>query len=153
VRGLVQRVNKATVSVHGEVLGSIESGLVVFLGLGAGDTIEDARYLAEKVLNLRVFPNDDGRFDRSVMDIAGGLLLVSQFTLYADTRRGRRPSFTDAMEPAEAEPLYERTVEIFRASGRPVATGRFAEHMVVEIHNDGPVTVMVDSADRVRPRT
>jgi D-aminoacyl-tRNA deacylase len=152
MRGLVQRVNKATVSMHGEVLGSIESGLVVFLGLGAGDTIEDARYLVEKVVNLRVFPDDDGRFDQSVLEVSGGLLLVSQFTLYADTRRGRRPSFMSAMDPAEAESLYERTVEIFRASGCPVETGRFAEHMVVALHNDGPVTVMIDSADRLRPR-
>ena len=152
MRGLVQRVNKATVSMHGEVLGSIELGLVVFLGLGSGDTIEDARYLVEKVVNLRVFPGDDGRFDRSVLEVPGGLLLVSQFTLYADTRRGRRPSFTSAMDPAQAEPLYERTVELLRASGCPVATGRFAEHMVVELHNDGPVTVMVDSVDRLRPR-
>ena len=152
MRGLVQRVNKATVSAPGETLGSIGPGLVVFLGLGLGDTIEDARYVVDKVLGLRIFPDDAGRFDLSVRDISGGLLLVSQFTLYAETRRGRRPSFTGAMDPAEAAPLYERTVALFRASGCPVATGRFAAHMTVELHNDGPVTVMIDSADRLRPR-
>ena len=152
MRGLVQRVSKATVSVPGDVLGSIGPGLVVFLAFATDDTLDDARYLVEKIVNLRLFPDDDGRFDRSVLDVSGELLLVSQFTLYADTRKGRRPSFTRAMDPSHAEPLYERTVDLFRATGRPVATGRFAARMVVEIHNDGPVTIMIDSADRLRPR-
>ena len=152
MRALVQRVSKAAVAVQGETLGSIGPGLVVFLGVGGGDSLDDARYLAEKVLNLRIFPDDDGRFNRSAVEAGAGLLLISQFTLYADTRKGRRPSFTGAAPPDEAEALFGQAVELFRASGLRVAEGRFAAHMAVELVNDGPVTIWLDSADRHRPR-
>lgn len=152
VRALIQRVSSASVSIDSENLGSITTGLVVLLGVGEGDTQEDARYIVDKTLNLRVFPDDAGRFDRSLMDINGELLVVSQFTLYADTRKGRRPSFTGAALPEAANPLYESTVELFKASCPHVVTGRFAEHMLVDIQNDGPVTIMLDSADREKPR-
>ena len=145
-------MSKAAVAVQGETLGSIGPGLVVFLGVGSGDSLEDARYLAEKVLNLRIFPDDDGRFNRSALEASAGLLLVSQFTLYADTRKGRRPSFTGAAPPHEAEQLFQQAVDLFRASGLHVAEGRFAAHMEVELVNDGPVTIWFDSADRHRPR-
>lgn len=152
MRALVQRVSKAAVAVQGETLGSIGPGLVVFLGAGSGDSLDDARYLAEKVLNLRIFPDDEGRFNRSALEAGAGLLLISQFTLYADTRKGRRPSFTGAAPPDEAEALFAQAVELFRVSGLRVAEGRFAAHMAVELVNDGPVTIWLDSADRHRPR-
>ncbi len=152
MRALIQRVSSASVSIDGECLDSITTGLVVLLGVGEGDTQEDARYIVDKILNLRIFPDDAGRFDRSLIDINGDLLVVSQFTLYADTRKGRRPSFTDAALPEVANPLYESTVELFKASCHNVVTGRFAEHMLVNIQNDGPVTIMLDSADREKPR-
>ena len=152
MRALIQRVSSASVSIDGEYLDSITTGLVVLLGVGEGDTQEDARYIVDKTLNLRIFPDDAGRFDRSLIDINGDLLVVSQFTLYADTRKGRRPSFTDAALPEVANPLYESTVELFKASCHNVVTGRFAEHMLVNIQNDGPVTIMLDSADREKPR-
>jgi D-tyrosyl-tRNA(Tyr) deacylase len=152
LRALVQRVREATVTVRGETLGSIGRGLLVFVGVGAGDRMEDARYLAEKVVHLRLFADDAGRFNRSALELGAGLLVVSQFTLYADTRKGRRPSFTQAAPPAEAEPLFDQTVALFRASGLQVATGRFAEAMLVSLQNDGPVTIFLDSAERLRPR-
>ena len=152
MRALIQRVSSASVSIDGENLGSITTGLVVLLGVGEGDTQEDARYIVDKTLNLRVFPDDAGRFDRSLIDINGDLLVVSQFTLYADTRKGRRPSFTGAALPEVANPLYESTVELLKASCHNVVTGRFAEHMLVNIQNDGPVTIMLDSSDREKPR-
>mgnify|MGYP000380272892 CR=1 FL=1 len=152
MRALIQRVSSASVSIDGENLGSITTGLVVLLGVGEGDTQEDARYIVDKTLNLRVFPNDAGRFDRSLLDINGDLLVVSQFTVYADIRKGRRPSFTAAALPEVANPLYESTVELFKASCKNVVTGRFAEHMLVDIQNDGPVTIMLDSAERKKPR-
>lgn len=152
MRALIQRVSSASVSIEDGSLGHIATGLVVLLGVGDGDSLEDARYLVDKTLNLRVFPDDAGRFDRSLLDIEGELLVVSQFTLYADTRKGRRPSFTGAALPEVANPLYESTVELFKASCKHVVTGRFAEHMLVHIQNDGPVTIMLDSADRETPR-
>ena len=152
MRALIQRVSSATVSIDGENLGSITTGLVVLLGVGEGDSQEDARYLVDKTLNLRVFPDDAGRFDRSLLDINGDLLVVSQFTVYADIRKGRRPSFTAAALPEVANPLYESTVELFKASCKNVVTGRFAEHMLVDIQNDGPVTIMLDSAEREKIR-
>ncbi len=152
MRALIQRVSSASVSIDGEYLDSITTGLVVLLGVGEGDTQEDARYIVDKTLNLRIFPDDAGRFDVSLIDINSDLLVVSQFTLYADTRKGRRPSFTDAALPEVANPLYESTVELFKASCHNVVTGRFAEHMLVNIQNDGPVTIMLDSADREKPR-
>ena len=152
MRALIQCVSSASVSIDGENLGSITTGLVVLLGVGEGDTQEDARYIVDKTLNLRIFPDDAGRFDRSLIDINGDLLVVSQFTLYADTRKRRRPSFTGAALPEVANPLYESTVELFKASCHNVVTGRFAEHMLVNIQNDGPVTILLDSGDREKPR-
>jgi len=152
MRALVQRVSRATVSVQQAQVGAIGRGLLVFLGVGQGDTVDDARYLVDKVVNLRVFPDDQGRFDRSVLDIRGELLVVSQFTLYADTRRGRRPSFTDAAAPADAQALYERAVALFRDTGLTVATGQFAAIMQVALVNDGPVTIWLDSSERHTPR-
>jgi D-tyrosyl-tRNA(Tyr) deacylase len=125
---------------------------VVLLGVAKEDDEQDIRYLVEKVANLRVFPDEEDRFDRSALDTRAELLVISQFTLYADTRRGRRPDFAQAAPPERAELLYDRTVELFRDLGLEVATGRFREHMVVDIQNDGPVTIMLDSADRLRPR-
>jgi D-tyrosyl-tRNA(Tyr) deacylase len=151
MRALVQRVARASVAVE-EVVGRIERGLVVFIGVGRDDGDEDAGYIVEKVVNLRIFDDEAGRFDISALDSAAHLLLISQFTLYADIRRGRRPSFTDAAPPEEAEALFERTVTLFRETGLRVETGRFQQHMLVDLQNDGPVTIMVDSADRHRPR-
>ena len=151
MRALIQRVARASVAV-GEVVGQIEKGLVVFIGVGRDDGDEDARYIVEKVVNLRIFDDEAGRFDISALDSAAHLLLISQFTLYADIRRGRRPSFTDAAPPDEAEALFERTVALFRETGLRVETGHFQQRMLVDIQNDGPVTIMVDSTDRHRPR-
>ncbi len=152
MRALLQRVVGASVSIEGETAASIGRGLVVLLGVSRQDTEEDARYLVDKTLNLRLFPDDTSHFDRSALDIQAEFLVVSQFTLYASTRKGRRPDFTDAAPPQEAEPLYERTVEMFRESGLKVSTGRFRELMTVTIQNEGPVTLMLDSADRFKPR-
>ena len=116
------------------------------------DNEEDAAYLADKIVNLRIFPDNQGRFDRSALETEADLLVVSQFTLYASTRKGRRPSFVEAAAPEEAEPLFQKAVELFRSSGLTVETGRFQQHMLVEIHNDGPVTVILDSEDRHQPR-
>ena len=151
MRALVQRVARASVAVD-EVVGQIEKGLVVFIGVGRDDGDEDARYVVEKVVNLRIFDDEAGRFDISALDLAAHLLLISQFTLYADVRRGRRPSFTDAAPSEEAEALFERTVALFRETGLRVETGRYQQRMLVDLQNDGPVTIMVDSADRHRPR-
>ena len=147
MRALLQRVAGASVSIEGETAASIGRGLVVLLGVSRQDTEEDARYLVDKTLNLRIFPDDTSHFDRSALDIQAELLVVSQFTLYASTRKGRRPDFTAAAPPQEAEPLYERMVEMFRESGLKVATGRFRELMTVTIQNEGPVTLMLDSAE------
>ena len=152
MRALVQRVSRASVSVDGEVVGSIGPGLVVLLGMSRDDTEDEARHLAGKVANLRIFSDDEGRFQSSALDIGAELLIVSQFTLYGDTRKGRRPSFTQAAPPEQAEALFDRAVELFKATGLRVETGRFQAHMVVSIENDGPVTLRLDSADRERPR-
>ena len=151
MRALVQRVAGASVSVEGDAA-NIGGGLVVFVGVARDDDEADARYIVEKVANLRVFEDDDGRFNISALDASAELLVVSQFTLYADVRRGRRPSFTEAAAPEDAQPLFERTVELFRETGLRVETGRFQARMMVELRNDGPVTLMVDSAERHRPR-
>jgi len=148
VKVLLQRVTSASVSVAGEVVGRIGRGLVVFVGVANGDTEKDARYLAQRTVNLRIFSDQDGRFNLSALDIQGELLLVSQFTLLADTRKGRRPSFTDAAPPAQAEELFQQFVEQARATGLKVETGRFQQYMQVEIHNDGPVTIMLDSREK-----
>ena len=152
MRALVQRVTEASVTVDGEVVGSIGRGLVVLLGVSRDDTPEEARHVAGKVANLRIFYDEEGKFNRSALDIGAELLLVSQFTLYGDTRKGRRPSFIEAARPEQAEELVNLTVELFRETGLKVETGQFQAYMAVSIQNDGPVTVMVDSADRDRPR-
>ena len=151
MRAMVQRVAGASVSVEGDVA-RIGGGLVVFVGVGRDDDEADARYVVEKVANLRIFEDEDGRFNVSTLDVSAELLVVSQFTLYADVRRGRRPSFTEAAAPEDAQPLFERTVELFRETGLRVETGRFQARMMVELRNDGPVTLMIDSAERHRPR-
>ena len=152
MRALIQRVARASATVNGVETGRMGMGLVVLLGVSRDDCEEDARYLVEKVVNLRIFPDDRNRFNRSALDVGAEFLIISQFTLYANTRRGRRPDFTQAAQPEQAERLYERAVELFKESGLRVATGVFREHMVVDIQNDGPVTLMIDSADRFRPR-
>ena len=146
MKALLQRVTAASVSVGGEVVGRIGRGLVVFVGVANGDTEKDAQYLAQKAANLRIFSDEEGKFNLSALDIKGELLLVSQFTLLADTRKGRRPSFTEAASPSQAEELFGQFVEKARATGLKVETGRFQQYMQVEIHNDGPVTIMLDSA-------
>jgi D-tyrosyl-tRNA(Tyr) deacylase len=147
VKVLLQRVTRASVSVGGEVVGSIGPGLVVFVGVASGDTEKDGRYLAQKTVNLRIFADEAGKFNLSALDVGAELLVVSQFTLLADTRKGRRPSFIDAAPPDEAERLFRYFVEQSRATGLKVETGRFQTYMQVEIHNDGPVTIMLDSAE------
>jgi len=145
VRAVVQRVKKASVSVNGEITGKINEGLVVLLGVGEGDSAADAEYLAEKTANLRIFEDEKGKLNLSCLDIGGELLVVSQFTLYGDCRKGRRPSFSSAAQPGEALPLYEDYVQRIRGMGLNVATGLFREEMTVEIHNHGPVTILLDS--------
>ena len=152
MRALLQRVAEASVAVESLEVGRIGPGLLVLLGISHPDGEDEARYLVEKTLNLRVFNDSEGRFDRSALDIDAELLIVSQFTLYASTRKGRRPSFTEAAPPDQAEALFDRTVEIFRDSLLKVQTGRFQAHMKVHLVNDGPVTIMLDSADRQLPR-
>jgi D-tyrosyl-tRNA(Tyr) deacylase len=145
VRAVVQRVAEASVRVAGEGVGSIGPGLVVLLGVAAGDAEADADYLADKVLNLRVFPDEAGQMNRSVLDVSGGLLVVSQFTLLGDARRGRRPSYIEAASPEEADRLYQRFVSRLRPSGLEVATGVFRAMMDVALVNQGPVTILLDS--------
>lgn len=145
MKALLQRVTKAAVSVEGEVVGHIDGGLVVLLGVARGDSEEDVRYLAEKTANLRIFPDGSGKFNLSALDTGGQVLVVSQFTLLADTRKGRRPSFIEAAPPQEAQALVERYVHFLREAGLKVEQGRFQAHMLVEIHNDGPVTVLLES--------
>ncbi len=148
MKALLQRVTRASVSVAGEVVGGIGRGLVIFVGVASGDTEKDVNYLAQKIVNLRIFADDEGRFNLSALDIKGELLVVSQFTLLADTRKGRRPSFVEAAPLAQAEELFERFVEQARATGLKVETGRFQQYMQVEIHNDGPVTILLDSREK-----
>jgi D-tyrosyl-tRNA(Tyr) deacylase len=148
VKALLQRVGKASVDVAGEEVGRIGRGLVVLLGVAEGDTERDAQYLMSKIVNLRIFTDAQDKFNLSALDIGGELLLVSQFTLLADTRKGRRPSFDQAAPPALAEKLFDYCIGLARESGLKVATGRFQQHMQVEIHNDGPVTVMLDSREK-----
>ena len=149
MKALLQRVSRASVSVAGEEVGRIAQGLVVFLGVAEGDTEKDAQYLIQKIINLRIFADEAEKFNLSALDIGGELLLVSQFTLMADTRKGRRPSFIEAAPPEQAEKLFDYFVGLARESGLKVATGRFQQYMQVEIHNDGPVTVMLDSRDKL----
>lgn len=149
MKALLQRVTKASVGVEGDVAGQIGAGLAVLVGVASGDTEKDAQYLAQKTVNLRIFPDNAGKFSLSVLDVRGELLAVSQFTLMSDTRKGRRPSFTGAAEPVLAEQLFERFVQEVRDTGLKVETGRFQAHMKVEIHNDGPVTILLDSRDKL----
>jgi D-tyrosyl-tRNA(Tyr) deacylase len=149
MKALLQRVTAASVSVGGQEVGRIGRGLVVFVGVAAGDSRKDVDYLVQKIINLRIFSDERDRFNLSLLDISGQMLIVSQFTLLADTRKGRRPSFTDAAPPQEAEKLFSLFVERAEASGLKVATGRFQQYMQVEIHNDGPVTIMLRSRDKV----
>jgi len=146
MRAVVQRVSHARVTVNGEVTGEIQAGLLVLLGIGQLDTPADAQWLAEKICALRIFEDADGKMNRSVIDASGGLLVVSQFTLFASTRKGTRPSFNDAARPEIAIPLYEAFNRMASAAlGRPVATGRFAALMEVALVNHGPVTLVIDS--------
>jgi len=145
VKALLQRVTGASVSIGGEIVGRIGRGLVIFVGVANGDTEKDAQYLAQKVVSLRIFSDEAGKFNLSALDIKGELLVVSQFTLLANTKKGRRPSFIEAAPPAQAEELFERFVEQACATGLKVETGRFQQYMQVEIHNDGPVTILLDS--------
>ncbi|MHB1418155.1 MAG: D-aminoacyl-tRNA deacylase [Bacillota bacterium] len=145
MRAVVQRVKRASVSVNGDPVGSIGQGLVVFLGVGDGDREDAAGYLAEKIIHLRIFPDDEGKMNRSVLETGGGILAVSQFTLYGDCRKGRRPNFTGAAPPAQAEALYLNFVACLRHYPVSVATGVFQAMMMVDIQNDGPVTILLDS--------
>jgi D-tyrosyl-tRNA(Tyr) deacylase len=142
---LLQRVNKASVNVGDKIVGNIGKGIVALVGIACGDTENDVKYLAQKTLNLRIFEDDRGKFNLSILDTRGEILVVSQFTLLADTVKGRRPSFVQAASPEIADLLIEKYVTKLRESGLNVATGRFRQHMLVEIHNDGPVTIMLDS--------
>ncbi|MBI4329025.1 MAG: D-tyrosyl-tRNA(Tyr) deacylase [Chloroflexi bacterium] len=152
MRALLQRVSSARVRVDGEVVGHSGPGLLVLLGVRRGDTEADAVYLVNKIPHLRLFPTEGSHFERSCLDVGGSVLVVSQFTLYAETRKGRRPSFTDAASPDEAAPLINRVVEGLRSVGLHVETGRFQALMQVELVNDGPVTILLDSSDRERSR-
>ena len=142
---VLQRVSQARVEVDGQTVGQIGHGLVLLVGVGHEDGEPQARYLAEKCLNLRIFEDQAGKMNRSVLEVGGGILAISQFTLYGDSRKGRRPSFTAAAPPEKAEPLYQRFVDFLRESGLRVETGRFGARMSVEIHNDGPVTLILES--------
>jgi len=147
VRAVAQRVTRARVVVADQVTGEIDGGLLVLLGAGTGDGVADVDYMVDKVANLRVFADDAGKMNRSVLDTGGGVLAVSQFTLYGDARKGRRPAFTGALEPGAAEALYDQFVAGLRAAGvARVATGVFRATMAVELVNDGPVTILLDSA-------
>lgn len=145
MRLLLQRVNSASVKIEDSIVGDIEEGLLCFVGISVNDNSEDIDYIVSKTLGLRIFSNEDGKFDFSVRDICGELLIVSQFTLYANTQKGKRPSFTSAMPPIKASELFDETVQKFRESGLKVETGQFQEEMQVSLTNDGPVTIMIDS--------
>lgn len=145
MRAVVQRVNEASVMVDGETVGAIGKGLLVYLGAARGDDTGDVQYTAEKIAGLRIFPNDDGKMSLSVVDVGGSVLVVSQFTLFGDVRRGRRPSFDGAADPEDAERLYLDVVEALRAKALAVETGRFRAMMLVNSVVDGPVTIQIDS--------
>ena len=148
MKALVQRVARASVAVDGERVGTIGKGLCVLVGAGHDDTEDDARTLGDRLVGLRIFEDADGKMNLSVADVGGSMLVVSQFTLMADTRRGRRPSFVDAAPPERAEPLIEQLVAYAREAGVEVATGRFRAHMQVELVNDGPVTILLDTKEK-----
>ncbi|MCP4538401.1 MAG: D-tyrosyl-tRNA(Tyr) deacylase [Chloroflexi bacterium] len=144
MRAVVQRVSQASVSVDGEVVGAVERGVVVLLGITHGDTTEQAEWLARKISGLRIFEDDAGKINAGLLDVDGAALVISQFTLYADARKGRRPSFTDAAPPKVAEPLVEHFAQGLRDHNVHVEMGVFGAHMLVEIHNDGPVTILLE---------
>jgi len=152
MRVVIQRVSQASVSVDGDTVGAIDNGLLVLLGVRQGDDEETAQKLATKTAELRIFPDDGGRFNRSLVDVGGEALVVSQFTLYGDTRRGRRPSFNDAAKPDVAEPLVSAYVWALAGHGIRVANGRFGAHMQVSLVNNGPVTIVIDSDELEAPR-
>ena len=145
MRALLQRVSRASVTVEGQIVGKIGTGLLVLLGVGQADEVAQAQLLANKIVQMRIFEDDAGKMNRSLLDISGEILVVSQFTLYADTRKGRRPSFITAAPPAQAIPLYERFKDFIGAYGVRVASGIFGAEMQVELVNDGPVTIWLDS--------
>jgi D-aminoacyl-tRNA deacylase len=144
MRALVQRVSYGKVSVEGQTISEISHGLVILLGVGHGDGESQAAWLAEKIANLRIFEDAEGKMNLSVLDVGGSVLVVSQFTLYADSQKGRRPSFVNAALPDVAEPLVEKFAEMIRQQGVPAGVGVFGAHMLVEIHNDGPVTIWLE---------
>lgn len=144
MRALIQRVSRASVTVDDKVISQIGKGLVILLGIGHGDREERAAFLAEKIANLRIFEDNQGKTNLSVLDVNGEAIVISQFTLYADSRKGRRPSFTDAALADVAEPLVNRFAELLRGQGVPTQTGQFGTHMLVVIHNDGPVTIWLE---------
>jgi len=146
MRAVIQRVLEAKVEVEGKVIGQVGRGLLVYLGVGKEDTPADAEFMADKLVNLRIFADEAGKMNRSVIEIGGGVLLVSNFTLHGDCRKGRRPSFDAAAEPALAEALYEKVISLIGLSDVPVATGSFGAYMHVRSINDGPVTFLVDSS-------
>ncbi len=148
MKALLQRVTEASVNVGGKIVGRIGKGLVVFIGIAQEDAERDANYLADKVVNLRIFADEASKFNLSALEIGGEILIVSQFTLLADARKGRRPSFAQAALPEQAEALFNLFVNLVRNSGLKVETGRFQQHMLVEIHNDGPVTIALDSKEK-----
>jgi D-tyrosyl-tRNA(Tyr) deacylase len=148
MKAVLQRVRHASVVVEGEIVGSIDVGFLVLLGVGRDDSEEDVRYIARKIADLRIFSDAEGKFNLALADVGGSVLLVSQFTLYADTRRGRRPSFTDAAPPDLAEALVDKCTQLLRESGVRVETGVFGAHMDVSLLNDGPVTILLDSSVR-----
>ncbi|MEJ5250667.1 MAG: D-tyrosyl-tRNA(Tyr) deacylase [Chthonomonadetes bacterium] len=145
MRAVLQRVARAELSVNGERVASIGRGYVVLVGVTHDDTEADARYIADKIASLRLFEDEAGKINLGITDVGGEVLVVSQFTLYADCRKGRRPSFTDAAPPEMADRLYQRVVEMLREAGLPVQTGIFGAHMLVSLTNDGPVTILLDS--------
>jgi len=145
MRAVLQRVREASVSVDGEIVSAIGAGIVILVGVTHGDDENDARWLAQKIATLRIFEDDNGKFNLSMLDVHAAALVVSQFTLYADARRGRRPDFIDAARPEIAEPLIERFAALLREQGVPVETGKFQARMLVKIFNDGPVTIILDS--------
>lgn len=148
MKAVIQRVKRASVAVEGQIVGQIGTGFLILLGVGRGDTEEDARYVAAKIAAMRIFSDSEGKFNLALADVGGSVLLVSQFTLYADTRKGRRPSFIDAAPPEAAEQLVEQCAQLLRAENVPVETGRFGAHMEITLLNDGPVTIILDSRAR-----